>query len=65
MLFDWLIQVAGFAAIAGAIFLFSINVLVVVARLLKNKELADNVVKRLAPFAEVFRLETPRGRNGT
>jgi hypothetical protein len=62
---DQIIHIAGFIAISVAMFLFAANVLVVVARLRNNKKLADNLIRRLAPFAEIFRLETPRRRNGT
>jgi hypothetical protein len=64
MLLDRLIHIAGFVAIALGLLLFSANVLIVVARLAKNEKLANNLIRRIAPFAEIFRSETPVRRNG-
>jgi hypothetical protein len=59
------INIAGAIAGVGAILLFSANVAIVIARLLKNPQYAREISKRFAPLAKLFRLETPREQNGT
>jgi hypothetical protein len=56
MIPEYLVYSAIAVALAALAFLLIANVVIIVARLSKNYELANRVIKALMPFASLFRI---------
>ncbi len=56
MLLDHIIYIAGYAAVGILGFLIFANVVIIIARLLRKRKFADNLIIRLMPYTNAFRI---------